>query len=301
MEVSSDHVGAFTKPLDTEITARMAMNYAASVNDNNPVYFDDSREGGIIAPPMVGVALTWPFSGDFLHTWDPDSFPHPFPYEIMQRQVHYTETLIWRRVMRPGDKLHLQGTMAAILPHRAGTELVVRYEATDQTGAPVFTEYVGALLRRVRCTDAGAGAANLPAVPEPSRNAAPIWEDRIAIGPLAAHVYDGCTNMHFPIHTSVAFARSVGLQGIILQGTATLSLAARELVDREADRDPSRLHSLSCQFTGMVTPDSAITVRLLHRERHDEETALFFDVLTANGRPAISKGYARLRASVPAG
>jgi len=30
------------------------------VQDRNPWYFDDERAGGIIAPPMQAVALTWP-------------------------------------------------------------------------------------------------------------------------------------------------------------------------------------------------------------------------------------------------
>ncbi len=298
MEVSSDHVGAYTKRIETEVSARYAMNYAASVGDNNPIYFDDTRESGIVATPLYSVALTWPFSGDFLNNWVAESFPHPFPYQIMERQVHFSETLIWHRVMRPGDKLYIQGRIAAILPHRAGTQLVVRYDAENSDGEAVFTEYIGALLRRVRCTDTGTGAENLPRTPAPPKDAVPIWECSIPIDPLAAHVYDGCTNMYFPIHTSVAFARSVGLQGIILQGTATLSFAAREIVDREANRDPSRLQQLSCQFTGMVTPGTTITVRLVHREKNGETTDLFFDVVTPNGKRAISGGYARLRESL---
>jgi hypothetical protein len=51
---------------------------------------------------------------------------------------------------------------------------------------------------------------------------------------MRPYVYDGCTNIYFPIHTSVGFARMVGLPDIILQGTATLAYAARELADREA-------------------------------------------------------------------
>lgn len=298
MEVSSDHVGAFTKVIETEVSARLSMNYAASIGDNNPLYFDDTRPGGIVATPLLSVALTWPFSGNFLQTWVAESFPHPFPYHIMERQVHFSETLIWHTVMYPGDRLVMQGHMAAILPHRAGTQLVVRYDAKRSDGQPVFTEYIGALLRRVKCTDAGTGSENLPKIPQPPRDAAPLWESIIPIDPLAAHVYDGCTNMHFPIHTSVAFARSVGLQGIILQGTATLSFAARELVNREAGGDPSRLHELSCQFTGMVTPGTTITVRLLHREPHGDGEDLFFDVITPNGKRAISGGHARLRPSL---
>ena len=53
MQVSSSYVGSVSNPLEQEITWRHAMNFAAAVDDNNPIYFDDEREGGIIAPPMI--------------------------------------------------------------------------------------------------------------------------------------------------------------------------------------------------------------------------------------------------------
>lgn len=294
MELSSDHVGAYTKILQVEVTARLCMNYAAAVGDGNPLYFDDTRADGIIAPPMLSCALTWPLSGDFVENWERHSFPRPFPYELMQQQVLYTETLMWHRIMRPGDKLRIQGRMVAILPHRAGAYMVVRYDATTVSGDPIFTEYVGALLRRIRCSDEGRGADNLPAIPDYPATSEPVWTETIPVDPLAAHIYDACTNMHFPIHTSLRFARSVGLREVILQGTATLSLAVRELVNREAAGDASRLESTSCTFTNKVVPGSRIVVRLLKKEEGPAACDLFFDVVNATGNPAISGGHVRL-------
>ncbi|HRK33137.1 MAG TPA: MaoC family dehydratase N-terminal domain-containing protein, partial [Candidatus Hydrogenedentes bacterium] len=69
MEVNSTYAGSVSKPLETEITWRHAMNYAASIGDHNPWYFDDERDGGIIAPPMLVVALTWPFGASARHYW----------------------------------------------------------------------------------------------------------------------------------------------------------------------------------------------------------------------------------------
>jgi acyl dehydratase len=82
----------------------------------------------------------------------------------------------------------------------------------------------------------------------------------------------------------------VGLPGIILQGTCTLALAARELVNREAGGDPTRLKTLSCRFSGMVRPGTSIRVELKSRSRGD----LFFEVLNQEGEKAVSKGYARI-------
>ncbi len=294
MQISSVHVGAFTMELEVEITDRLAMNYAASVGDDNPLYLHDERDGGIIAPPLSCMEVTWPLSSEILMTWDIESFTEPFPFDLLQQQVHYRETIVFHRVLRPGDKLRAKGTIAAILPHRAGTELVVRYDAVAPDGTLMFTEYIGALLRRVRCLDEGRGAESLPAVPACPTPDACKWDLVLPIDPLAAHVYDGCTNMHFPIHTSVKFAKSVGLQGIILQGAATLSYALREITNREMDGDPTRMRSTSCTFTGMVTPGSSIHIRLLHRRDVDDGTELFYDVVNSEGRRAISGGYVLL-------
>ena len=42
-----------TKPHFVEVGWRESMNFAASIGDANPYYFDDTREDGIIAPPML--------------------------------------------------------------------------------------------------------------------------------------------------------------------------------------------------------------------------------------------------------
>ncbi|HXK64886.1 MAG TPA: MaoC/PaaZ C-terminal domain-containing protein, partial [Spirochaetota bacterium] len=94
-------------------------------------------------------------------------------------------------------------------------------------------------------------------------------------------------------HTSVGFARIVGLPDIILQGTATLAFAARELTDNEAAGNPQRLKELSCRFTGMVVPPADIRVLLLQREEHASGTDLFFEVHGKEGR-VLSNGYARI-------
>jgi len=112
----------------------------------------------------------------------------------------------------------------------------------------------------------------------------------VAIDPLFTYVYDGCSDIVFPIHTSPAFAHSVGLPGIIVQGTATLALAVSQIVEREAGGDPARIASVAGRFSGMVRPGTTIRVVLKHRDGED----LFFEVHDENGRRAVSNGHARL-------
>jgi acyl dehydratase len=290
MEISSRYVGTPLKPLETQITWRQTMNYAAATNDANPRYLDDERPDGIVAPPMFCVAVTWPISE---RIWEYIEAPD-FPTQILTTQVHYTEHLQIHRLVRPNDRLVLRGRLAAILPHKSGTLMVLRYDASDQEGGIVFTEHLGAMMRGVRCTDAGAGAERLPIVPAPTIQGPPLWEATIPIVRTAPFVYDGCTNIHFPIHTSVKFARQVGLPDIIYQGTGTLALGVREVVDREAAGDPGRVKSIACRFTGMVIPGSEIRVQLFGRQSDGDHKHLFFTILNDNGKKAVSDGVVTL-------
>lgn len=297
MEIDSAIAGADAGARKAEITGRQTSNYAAAVGDANPVYFDDTRTGGLVAPPMLAAAITWPLSavlGQTLAQAGGGAGGAAVDPAIFNTQVHHTETLIFHRLVRPGDTLSVAGRVAAVLPHRAGTRLVVRFDAADETGAPVFTEYSGAMLRGVDCLGGGAGAGfDGPEIPAPNdAGDDPLWRAAIQVDVLAPYRYDAGSDIHFPIHTSPAFARSVGLPGIIHHGTGTLALAARELVDREAGGDPARLRRLSCRFAGMVRPGEEITVRLLARPDGAAGRALFFDVTTADGGRAIDRGHA---------
>lgn len=285
MELGSTYVGRFSLPFEVEPSWRATMNYAASVGDANPMYIDDTRPEGVIAPPMMAVALTWGISADFRRYWPSDAFP----YDVLQQQVHYTETLLWHRTIVPGERLRIQGELVGITPHRAGTVMTVCYRATDSQERPVFTEYIGGMLRDVRCADKGRSLDHMPEIPRSPRVDAPVWETPIHIDPLAAHVYDGCADIAFPIHTSVAFARGVGLPGTILQGTATLSMAVREIVNRELGGDAARVQRLDGMFTGMVPLDTDITIRLLARK--DEAPLEYaFEVLNHENQKAVRNG-----------
>ncbi len=273
--------GTPLKDFTCEVNWRATMNYSAALADNNPRYFDDERPAGIIAHPIFPVAVTWNILGclaDFIDSAN-------FPLELIPRQVHHTEHLELHRPVTPGMKLTIGGMVAAILPHRAGTRVILRLDAEDGEG-PVFTEHIGGLLRGVECAGGGSGEENLPSEPKNTDNNRLLWENRVRIDPLLPFVYDGCSDIFFPIHTSKRFARQVGLPGIILQGTCTLALAVTEIVNREPGSDPSLVKAVGCRFTGMVLPGDEISVRLTGKERGN----LFFEVINGRGEKALSRG-----------
>jgi hypothetical protein len=284
--LNSELTGTILRDYETSVNWRDIMNYSAAIGDANPRYFDDESSNGIIAHPVYPVALTWNIIGritEFIVS-------EKFPTELLLSQVHYTEHLEIHRPLSPGLQLIIEGRIAAILPHRAGTHVVIRLAALDKEGAPVFTEHIGAMLRGVECIGGGSGKESLPIVQNVATAVEPCWAGTVKIDKLLPFVYDGCTDIVFPIHTSIKFARMVGLPGIILQGTATLALAVTELVNRELNCEPARVKSVSCRFTGMVLPGSNISVRMIEKKKNNTRTDLFFDVCDINGGRVISSG-----------
>jgi len=288
LEISSNLVGTRLKPHTAQIHWRDTMNYAAAIFDRNPLFFDDEQDGGVLVHPMFSVAITWPIVehlSQYLDTAD-------IPLEVLLTQVHYTEHLIFHRQIRPDEKLTIKGKIVAILPHRAGTHIVVRFQAFDQRQQLVFTEFNGAMLRGVQCRGAGQNEKNCPVIPDDRDVRQLRWEKKITIDPLLPFIYDGCTNIVFPIHTSKKFAHQVGLPEIILQGTATLALAARELIKREAESQPLRLKEIYCRFSGMVLPGSDITLQVYGAIAGQKSGRSYFDVLNQTDEKVLSHGYA---------
>jgi acyl dehydratase len=291
VEISSQWVGAKFRSLTIEVTPRRIMNFSAGIFDGSSVYFDDRQPTPLVAHPMLACGLTWPLSDNFAEYLEaPD-----FPQQVRSRQVHYSESLQWHRAIQAGDWLNLTGQIAAIIPHRSGTHLVVRYDAYDRQGQPVFTEFTGAMLRGVQCLDEGRGQESLP-VWQPLNTGSALWRSPISVHPLAAHLYDGCSEISFPIHTSVAFAQSVGLPGIILQGTASVSYAVSQLIQTDAAQAPGRVSQMDCRFTGMVFPGSEIFLELCQRQPTVDGIDLFWRLVDDRDRPLVSDGRLRISA-----
>ena len=293
MQIDSTIVGLKLKEFSFEVTQRSINNYAAAVSDPNPFYLDDERSEGLIAPPTLAAALTWPLIqniGDYIDLG--------YPPEVLFQLVHYSEHLELHRPLLPGDRLSISGEVAAVLPHKSGTHVIFKLPALDSKGNPVFTEYIGGMLRGVKCADQGRGSENLPPVPSFKSDGEPIWEVPLFIKREACYIYEGCANVPFPIHTSPAFAHSVGLPDIIYFGVATLAQAVRELVNRESGADPSAVSAISCRFRGMVLPESFIRVQLLQRSSSEAGMVLHFRVLNHEGREAVSGGCLQIKAGL---
>jgi len=283
--IDSRFVGVPWKTVFKDITWRQTTNYAAAIGDINPHYFDDEQPAGLVAHPMFAVTLGWPLIAN-IHQY----IDLPYPKAVFDQQVHHTTYIDLQRLMRPGERVRIESEIAAVIPHRAGTEVYFKFTVTDDEGRLVHHEYMGVLLRDVQCTDGGGG--EVPPAPREKFAAQPLWEAPVPIAPSLPYVYDGCSGIIFDIHTSPRFAHAVGLPGIVLQGTATIATAVREVVTRELDGDPHRVRLIGAKLTGMVFPGNEVAVQLRERRQGGGRRELFFEVQNVTtGQRALSYGY----------
>jgi acyl dehydratase len=293
--VSTASAGLKTVARTYEIPVRMAQAYAAGVGDWNPAYFHDDSPEGVLAPPCLVYALQW--NARMMPGVDQGTAPPT-------RGVHATTDLRFERPIRAGDVLTVQGTRIAVCQRKPGVYVVTRFEMRDPTGALVATVDDGGIVRGARTDGADVTLADTPPLPAPTGDKKDGWSTTIPISREAAHVYTECADIWNPIHTERRVALDAGLPDVILQGSAIMALAARELTNRVAAGDPTRLARLAGQFRAMVIPGSEIRVTCLgvcsspsqHASPpHADEQVAFFEVLNAQGQAAVRGGAAVFR------
>lgn len=285
--VSTASAGRLTIARTYEISVRMAQAYAAGVADFNPRYFNDDSPEGVVAPPCLVYSLQW------------NSRDMPGVYQgtaPLTRGVHASTDVRWERAMRAGEALTVQGRRIGVSQIPPGVYVLTRYEMRDATGALVAAVDDGAIIRGARTDGPDVSLEETPPLPQQESIEGSGWTASIAIAREAPHVYTECADIWNPIHTERRVALAAGLPDIILQGSATMALAARELVNRVADGDPARLARLAGQFRAMVIPGSEVRVVCRGVSPLSKgDRAAFFEVLNSSGEPAVKDGVAVFR------
>jgi len=287
--VPTASVGFSTIERKYEVSVRMAQAYAAGIGDWNPLYFNDDSPNGVLAPPCLVYRLQW----NARET--PGAPPGTAPPTIY---VHASTDLRFERSLRAGDVVTVRGKRIGVSQRPPGAYVVTRFEMFDEAGSLVATVDDGVIARGAQTDGPNVSLEDAPPLPRPTGRETGGWSVTVPVAKEAAHVYTECADIWNPIHTERRVAFAAGLPDIILQGSATMAIAARELVNRVASGDPTRLVRLAGQFRAMIIPGEE--VRLVcsgPAAGANGQTAAFFEVLNARGEPAIKGGAAIFRPS----
>ena len=283
MALHSETVGLVGQPVVSEIDTRWVMSYAAGLDDYLPCYMDTCRSDGVVAHPLFPVCIEWPVMLAMR-----DSL---LPREEALRGVHATHDLVIHRLIRAGEKLTTQATVAGIEQRRPGAYQTVRFDTRDAAGQPVCSTWYGTLFRGVDVEGEDIPVSDLPAPLEALNESSPTKaEIPVSIAAGAAHVYTECARIWNPIHTDPAVAEQYGLPGLILHGTATLAHGISRVIAQETDGHPERVKRITGRFGAMVFMPSHLTVRIVSREASTEGDVVRFEMRTEEGKPAIRDG-----------
>ena len=288
MPIDSALVGSSTSVHQHDVDARWTMAFSAALGDTGPRYLDTTAE--VVAHPLFTIAPEWA-----VHLEGRDILgANGLSPDERLKSVHATHDCHVHRLVRPGDRLDTRATTVLAQERRPGAYVVTRLDTTDANGEPVCTTYQASVYRGVALNGGDRVHAEpppLPAAANVNGGSPPLAEIAVPVPANLAHVYSECARIWNPIHTDVEVARRMGLPDIILHGSATLALAVSCIVGHAAGGDPNRVRRLGGMFRGMVFMPSEIRVRVLADETAEEGRVVAWDVLNAEGQPAITKGF----------
>jgi acyl dehydratase len=201
--------------------------------------------------------------------------------------VHATHDLVLHRPLHSGTTFTVRAEIVSLERRTPGAYQVLRHDAYDDNGAPLWSSWTGSLYRGVDIDG--------PAVPSDLSEPGPVQGPPIAtlplpIGSLDALTYTECARIWNPIHTDVAVAQRAGLPAPILHGTATLAKAVTTVL-AHTDTDPEQVRGLHVRFSAPAELPSTLTVHVY--ERSGDEVP--FEVMDGSGRPILRDGRITLR------
>jgi acyl dehydratase len=294
MPINPDALGA-SASLSQQVDTRWVLSYAAGLGLTDRLYLDDAQADGPFVVPMFCVCLEWEAAlktRNALLRLDEAE---------LRRAVHVWQDSRFVSPIRAGMAVSTSSEVVHMRRTSAGTYVLIRYRSSERSSGTLLVDSLsGTMFRgvsiagdhevlgedpRPRSTASAQGAVLADAVLAD----AVLAEYAMPIDAGLPHVYTECARIWNPIHTEERVARSAGLGGILLHGTATWAFAAKAIAQGlEGAEGLRRLRRLQGEFRRPVAPLETIRIRALRRDGDE----IAFDVLTGSGHQAMSAGLA---------
>lgn len=255
------------------------MNYAASVYDDNDVYFENRGVTPPVHPTYVS-QLEWGALGELHAKLD------GLTDEERRRGVHTWNHTIFHEAFRTGTTLESTATLVGVDRRRSGGRFTARIETTA-AGRPVATSYTSTIFRGVDVIGDDV-VPELPAVAEPA-DLSPTRTEDISLSALSLYHFSECARDYGAIHTDRAIAEAAGLPGLILHGTGTFAYVLSSITNHEAGGDPDRVIGFTGRLGAMVICPSTVQLRTFA-----EGDTIHYTLINEDGDAAISRGVVQL-------
>ena len=281
MALDVTKIGTTTGPHTATIDGERAKAYAAATNDDNEAY-----TSGKYAPPVFGVVPTWEAMGAAVAGVIP---PEAFGFIVHGEQdMHFHQPLV------PGATLSTTTELHSIRVGSSGTRLVAKLTTVDGDGQPLMDIYSTTFIRGMSDGDSGGPEKPDHTFPEAAR-ADKVGEVSIHVDDDQTYRYRDASGDQMPIHVDDAFAKSVGLPGIIAHGLCTMAMCSQAVVKTVAGGDPARVRRLAVRFAKNVFPGNDVVVSIYDAGTDDTSgrRVYAFEVESA-GEKVIANGRAEI-------
>ncbi len=261
-----------------EVTKEASMAYAKSYNDDNPWFLDESREGGIICPPLFAVVYGGISVAAAL-------FDKELEMNVAM-MVHGEQELVWYDIVRPGDKIRSQAVLSDIVDLGKHETAYVTVECFRDDKKVVDSTY-GFLVR-------GGGSGGKGPEKKEYQRGEQIFKEEMDATEDQTYRYADASGDHNPIHVNPDFAVKVGLPGIILQGLCTMAFTSKAIIDGCLDRDPTKLKKMYVRFSSPVLPKDRVTTTGWMSEKGADKSVIVFEAAKQDGTLVIKNGLAEV-------
>jgi len=283
MALNRNCVGREYREIETRVTREAIRSYALACNEDNPRYIDPASPGGIIAPPMFGVVVTW--ESLLNASGDPE-----VGVDVMRLQ-HGEQEMEFIAPIRPGDLITSRSRIASIESRTTGEALDIELTAQNQDDEPVLRAVTGLFIRGTR-RDRSAAVATARETSRPEGE--PIVVMSQTIDRDQTFRYAEASGDRNPIHVDENVARMAGLPGIIVHGLCTMAFVARVVVDSLCERDSTRLKRLRVRFARPVFPGQTINTLIWSDGEHGGWRRYTLETYNPDGQAVIRGGIAEI-------
>lgn len=256
-----------------------ALAYAAATNDPGAGY----RADGLV-PPLFAVVPTWDTTMAAVHD--------VVAADAMGMLVHLSQDMRFFRPLTAGQALVTEAEIRGIRSRRSGASLLVVVTSVDEAGDPVLRQYATMFIRGLGGGESGGDEPPDHTLANGSR------------GPLVAertvHLDDdqtlryaeasGDTNR---IHVDEAFAKEMGLPGIIVHGMCTMAFCGHAVIGETAGGDPALLRRLAVRFSRPVLPGSDLVTSVFAAGESSDRRCFAFEA-RSRGEVVIKDGWAEV-------
>lgn len=284
MPLNKACIGRQYPPIQNVVTVEAIQKFARAYNHANPFFFDASKAGAILAPPMFGVTWVIPSTERVVD--------HDAELQVdTLHLVHGEQEMEFVRLVSPGEVIATTAAIAAIETKATGEILSVESTSRDRNGEMVQRAVFSAFIR-----SGGSGRpSGATRQPEPDHSMPPLFIDREETTEEMPLRYAEATGDWHQIHLDPQAAAKAGLPGVILHGLCTLALCSKPFIERLSGGDPRRLKRLHARFIRPVFPGQPVDIKAWTAGERAGRKIYDFEVTDPQGQVVIRNGIAQLQ------